>query len=84
MKLSIFPKGKALPTKAEKAKEARFTSKPFTPDIVEIFTDKDLIDVITKYCWSPFIFKEFRREDNFISVDFLVYDIYKGQTIEEV
>lgn len=84
MKISIFPEGKALPTKAEKGKEARFTSKPYSPKVVEISTNEDLVDIITKNCWSPFIFKEFRRASDFISVDFLVYDIDEGQTIEEV
>ena len=84
MKVSIFPEGKALPTKAEKGKEARFASKPYSPKVVEISTNEDLVDVITKNCWSPFIFKEFRRASDFISVDFLVYDIDEGQTIEEV
>jgi hypothetical protein len=84
MKLSTFSKSKHLPSKEEKGKEARFTSKPYKPEIVEVTTKDDLIEVLTSKCWSPFIFTEFRREDNFISTDFLVYDIDEGQRIEDV
>ena len=83
MKLSIFPKTKALPTKEEKAVEARFTSKPYLPEVVEVATEEDLIEVITNHAWSPSVFKEYRRQDGFISTDFVVLDIDEDMTIEE-
>lgn len=84
MKLSIFPKAKPLPSsQEEKAKEAKFTAKPHKPEIREFVTEDDLIDLITSFSWSPFIYKEYRRESDFISTDLLVFDIDEGQTIEE-
>ena len=83
MKLSTFPKCKALPEKAQKAAEARFTSKPYLPQITEVTTVDDLIEVICNNSWSPSLFKEFRRQDGFISTDFIVLDIDEGMTIEE-
>jgi hypothetical protein len=83
MKLSIFPKSKALPSKDEKGKEARFTSKPYLPEILEFATHEDLIEVICNHAWSPFIFEEYRSQDGFCSADVLAFDIDNGQTIEE-
>ena len=83
MKLSIFPKTKALPSKDEKGKEARFTSKPYLPEILEFATHEDLIEVICNHAWSPFIFEEYRSQDGFCSADVLAFDIDNGQTIEE-
>lgn len=84
MKLSIFPKCKALPSsKEEKQKYARFTSRPHLPEIVEIRNENDLIDIVTKYSWSPFVFEDFRRQDGFISTDFAVFDIDDGMRIED-
>lgn len=83
MKLSIFPESKALPTSSEKAKEARFTSKPFKAISKDFSTTDDLISIITNYTWSPFSFEEYRREDNFISSDIIAFDIDSGMTIEE-
>ena len=42
-----------------------------------------MIEVITKFAWSPSIFKEYRRQDGFISTDFAVLDIDEGMKIEE-
>lgn len=83
MKLSIFPKSKALPSRDEKGKEARFTSKPYLPEILEFATHEDLIEVICNHAWSPFIFEEYRSQDGFCSADVLAFDIDNGQTIEE-
>lgn len=84
MRLSIFPKCKALPSsKEEKQKYARFTSRPHLPEIVEIRNENDLIDIVTKYSWSPFVFEDFRRQDGFISTDFAVFDIDDGMRIED-
>ena len=83
MKLSIFPKCKALPTKPEKATEARFTSKPYLPEVVEVTTVEAVIEVICNQAWSPSIFQEYRRQDGFISTDFIVLDIDEGMTVEE-
>jgi hypothetical protein len=83
MKLSIFPKSKALPVKEEKGKEARFTSKPYYPEIREFTTHEDLIEIICNNAWSPSLFEEFRRQDGFISTDLIVLDIDDGMTVEE-
>lgn len=83
MKLSTFTKCKALPTKAEKAAEARFTSKPYLPQVTEVSTVDDLIEVICNFAWSPSLFTEFRRQDSFVSTDFIVLDIDDGMTIDE-
>ena len=84
MKLSIFPKCKALPkSKEEKQKNARFTSRPHLPEIVEVKNEDDLIDVITNYSWSPFVFEDFRRQDGFIFTDLAVFDIDDGMTIDQ-
>lgn len=84
MKLSIFPKCKALPkSKEEKQKYARYTSRPHMPEIFEVNTENDLIEIVTNYSWSPFLFEDFRRQDGFISTDFAVFDIDEGMRIEE-
>lgn len=83
MKLSVFTKPKHLPTKEEKAIEARYTSKPYSPELRNFVTEDDLIDLVTNYVWSPFTYKEYRREADFISTDLLVYDIDEGMKIEE-
>jgi len=83
LKLSIFSKAKHLPSKEEKGREARFTSKPYLPEVVEFVTHQDLIDIICSKVWSPSIFEEYRRQDGFISTDLMVLDIDSGMTIEE-
>lgn len=84
MKLSIFPKAKALPSsKDEKEYNAKFASNPHVPETVEVDTDDDLIRLVSSYAWSNSIFKGVRRQDNFVSCDFLVLDIDEGMKIEE-
>lgn len=83
MKLSIFPKAKALPSKEEKNIEARFSSKPHLPEIKTFATEDDLIEIICSNCWSPFIFDGYRKQENFVSTDLAVLDIDEGMTIEE-
>ena len=47
MKISIFPKAKALPkSKEEKNKESKFTSKPHYPELVTVNDEDDLIEVL--------------------------------------
>lgn len=84
MKLSIFPSAKAHPTsKAEKVQESFKVSKPYLPQTVTIVDDLSLIRYVTSYAWSPFIFDGYRHADNFVSCDFLVYDIDEGLTIDD-
>lgn len=84
MKISIFPEAKAHPSsKAEKVKESFKVSKPYLPETVEIADENVLIDYVTKFAWSPFVFSGFRHADNFVSCDFLVYDIDEGLTIDK-
>lgn len=82
MKLSIF--SKALPhpiTKVEKDFNSKFCSSPHKPEVIEITTDKQLIDTVTGFAWSPGIFKTYRKNNEFVSTDFMVLDIDKGLTI---
>lgn len=75
---------KPLPkTKAEKSQEARFASRPHLPEVVEIHNDEDLCRILTSYTWSPFIFRQARLQEDFLSTDFLVLDIDSGLSIEE-
>lgn len=83
MKISIFPKVKALPTKEEKAKEARFASKPYEPEIFKVFDSDQLIDIVCNYAWSPSVFNGFRSQANFKGTDFMVLDIDDGMTIDD-
>lgn len=84
MKLSIFPAAKAHPTsKEEKVNESFKVSKPYFPETVQIVDDANLLKYVTKYAWSPFVFDGVRHADNFISCDFLVYDIDEGLTIDD-
>jgi hypothetical protein len=83
MLISIFPKAKAHPKKDEKQSESKKCSTPFEPEVREVFTEDDLIEIVTKYAWSPSIFRKLRRMDNFIKADFMALDIDNGLTIDE-
>jgi hypothetical protein len=84
MKISIFPEAKAHPSsKEEKRVESFKVSSPNLPKAVEIVDDNALIKYVTSYAWSPFVFDGVRHADNFVSCDFLVYDIDEGLTIEK-
>lgn len=84
MRISIFPTAKPHPKgKEEKVNEAFKFSYPHKPQVVSIANDEELVKYVTSYSWSPFIFKEYRRESDFISTDFLVFDIDEGLTIAE-
>lgn len=79
MLLSIFPQAAPLPkSKEEKSKEAKYFSRPYLPEVVEVDTDEALLQVVTSFAWSPFIFKQARLKDDFVSTDFLVLDIDDG------
>jgi hypothetical protein len=83
MNLSIFTKAQALPSKSDKAKEARFTSKPYYPETKSFNTEEELIDIICNYAWSPSVFSGYRNQANFVSTDLMVLDIDDGMRIEE-
>jgi len=84
MKLSIFPECKPLPkNKAEKKDAAKFASRPYLPEVVDIENDEQLIEVVTSFAYSPFVFKKARLQEDFLSTDFLVLDIDSGLTIQE-
>jgi hypothetical protein len=84
MKLSIFPECKPLPkSKDEKKDAAKFASRPYLPEVVEIENDEQLLEIVTSFAYSPFVFKKARLQDDFLSTDFLVIDIDSGMTIEE-
>lgn len=80
MKISIFPKAKALPNGSdEKRKESANCVYPAVVDIPDVET---LIDYIQQYAWSPSVFKGTRCNDNFKSADFMVIDVDNGLTME--
>jgi len=84
MKLSVFPRAKVLPiSKEEKSIESLNVSRPNKAVTKEFTTEDDLIEIVTNFTWSPFVFREYRHEDNFISVDVLAFDIDSGMRIEE-
>lgn len=94
MKLSIFPDVKPLPTKKEKPYESAKTGiirnkktgeiiKEYYPEVVEVVTEDDLIEIIKSFAWSPSVFNGVRLQDNFKSADFIALDIDSGLTIEE-
>lgn len=83
MRISIFSDVKPLPTKKEKAKESKYASNPYLPEIAEVPTDEELILLVTSFAWSPSIFKGARLKENFVSTDFLVLDIDDGLSIPE-
>ena len=84
MRLSIFPAANPHPKgKEEKNNEAYKFSAPNYPETVEFDDEDELVRFVTSYAWSPFIFDGYRREENFLSTDFLVFDIDYGMTIEE-
>lgn len=83
MKISIFPEAKPHPkSKAEKVKESFKVSKPYLPKTVDIVDENSLVEYVTSFAWSPFVFDGVRHADNFVSCDFLVYDIDEGLTID--
>ena len=84
MQLSIFPKSKPHPkNKDEKIKNSKFASSPHKPTIVEFDTEDELINIITKFAWSPMVFETYRREADFLRTDVIAFDIDDGMTIEE-
>lgn len=84
MQISIFPKAKAHPqSKDEKMENAKFFSKPYEPVIADIETPEELYEIITQYCWSPFIFRKYRSNEDFIHCDILTLDIDDGMTIPQ-
>lgn len=84
MQVSIFPKAKAHPkNKQEKVKNSKYASSPFTPEIVSFNNEEELMDIITKYAWSPMVFETYRRESDFIKTDVIAFDIDEDMTIDE-
>ena len=84
LKLSIYPKCKAHPTKEEKTSCAIFASKPYQSTIIDIESDEDLFQAITNNSWSPCIFKDgYRSKINFLFTDWMVLDIDTGLKIQE-
>lgn len=84
MEVSIFPKAKAHPkNKEEKVVNSKYASSPYTPETVKFDSEEGLIDIITKYTWSPMVFENYRRESDFIKTDLIAFDIDDGMTIDE-
>jgi hypothetical protein len=84
MKLSIFPTANPHPIGPEEKKLVTYqVSRPNLPHTSEFSDEDSLIELVTKYAWSPFVFSGYRLADNFISCDLLVYDIDDGLTIDD-
>lgn len=84
MKLSIFPSANPHPVGDHEKKLVTYqVSKPNLPEIADFFTDDELINLVTNYAWSPFVFSGYRHADNFVSCDLLVYDIDEGLKIDD-
>ncbi len=84
MKLSIWPKANPHPkTKEEKGFVGFQVSSPNLPTTVEFEDSSSLITYVTQNAWSPFVFSGVRNANNFVSCDFLVYDIDDGLTIDK-
>jgi hypothetical protein len=82
LKLSIFPKCKPLCyTKEDKNIFAKYVSFPHEAVTVEANNDDDLIQYITSFAWSPFVYSKYRKSENFISTDMMVLDIDTNLTI---
>lgn len=58
-------------------------SNPYEAVTKEFTTEDDLIEIVTSFTWSPFVFTKYRHEDDFISTDLIAFDIDSGMTIEE-
>lgn len=95
MQISIFPKAIAHPDKNkisyydkngkpvyEKQAQSKVVNTSM-PEVREVNTEDDLIEVVTKYAWSPAIFNGKKLMENFIKTDFMVLDIDNGMTIEQ-
>jgi hypothetical protein len=83
LKITIFPKANYLPkSKEDKIALSKKVSNPNLPEVVEINTEEDLIQIVTSTGWSPCVFSGFRHNDNFVSTDFMSLDIDSGLSIE--
>jgi hypothetical protein len=84
VQVSIFPKAKAHPkSKKEKVENSKYASSPFIPEVISFNNEEELMEVITKYAWSPMVFETYRRESDFIKTDLIAFDIDEGMTIDE-
>jgi hypothetical protein len=84
VKISIYPLANYLPkTKEEKAAQGKAASYPNLPKTIEIASDDDLINAVTSYAWSPSVFSSYRKDEFFVSADFMALDIDSGLSIAE-
>lgn len=84
MKISIYPEANFLPKNSQdKVQLAHLSSSPNLPEVVEIADEDALMQVVTKYSWSPSIFSGTRHNDNFVSADFMGFDVDSGLSMAE-
>lgn len=82
MRLSIFPEVLNLPKSKEEKHQA--SKKASQCKVVSASNDTQLVEIVCSHAWSPFIFDNNKRlASNFISTDFLVFDIDEGMTIDK-
>jgi hypothetical protein len=81
MRLSIFPEVEHLPKSKEEKHQA--SKKASICRVVSADNDSQLFKLVCNHAWSPFLFENNKRlASNFISTDFLVFDIDEGMTID--
>lgn len=84
MQISIFSHSNIIAkSKEDKLKLAKLASSPNIPQIVDVNTEDDLLNYVTTYAWSPFLFEGVRNKENFIRTDWMVLDIDEGMSIKE-
>jgi hypothetical protein len=84
MQISIFTNTNIkINSKEDKQKLAKLASSPNIPVIKTITTEDDLLEIVTTYAWSPFIFEGVRNRENFVRTDWMVLDIDDGMSIKE-
>jgi hypothetical protein len=84
MQISIFPEAESHPKSKEgKIAASKVVSAPNLPQLITVNSSDELIEAITSFAWSPFVYSKFRHGDFFVSCDVLVYDFDEGTTIDE-
>lgn len=81
MKISIFESVNPLPKSTDEKREQ--SKKASQCRVIVAQNDSQLAQAVCSYAWSPFLFSGNKRlASNFISTDFLVYDIDENMTID--
>jgi len=79
--LTIYSEVLPLPSQKQKADEAK---KALVGEVINIESEKMLVDLLTEFAYSPSVFTDKRCKDNFTHCDYIVLDIDEGHTIKGV